>query len=192
MDQPDPLRFEWGIDRITFSDGSTYPVARDTLTVIIGPNNSGKSVALREIHRHLNPQHNADFMAVPAIERFRDGREQDFRAWLDSHYRTVVVGGKEHWRTLRGNVAADQITSHWAQDHRLVALNPFLVHVLDQGSKLSGHSAEKKPFRFVCLHPLEADGQMGQMGTVHLSSSTKKPWETIVSDHLSAAAPPLN
>jgi hypothetical protein len=48
------MPFEFFFDRIQFSDGTQIPLSQGELAVIIGPNNAGKSEALRDLHALLN------------------------------------------------------------------------------------------------------------------------------------------
>ena len=43
------MPFRYSITSLGFSDGSTVTVSDDDIVVLVGPNNAGKSVALREI-----------------------------------------------------------------------------------------------------------------------------------------------
>lgn len=42
------------IDEIEISDGNRYSINQNDIVVFVGPNNSGKSLALREINAHMN------------------------------------------------------------------------------------------------------------------------------------------
>src|SRR5260221_12030794 len=45
--------FEYFITHMTFSGGETVPVEKDSLIVLIGPNNCGKSHTLRDISEQV-------------------------------------------------------------------------------------------------------------------------------------------
>ena len=67
--------FRWGIQSLTFSDGSEVDLEPSSVTLLIGPNSSGKSLALRIIQQFV--QRSAIVTAaVPALQVFREG-DQD-------------------------------------------------------------------------------------------------------------------
>jgi AAA domain, putative AbiEii toxin, Type IV TA system len=62
--------FFYSLSRISFSDGSSIALKRGEVLVVVGPNNAGKSVALREIVQQLdaNPPPKSDCVVVKDID----------------------------------------------------------------------------------------------------------------------------
>jgi ATPase subunit of ABC transporter with duplicated ATPase domains len=50
---PDAQRAQIHIEKVTFSDGTKVTLKHDSIFVLTGPNNAGKSSALREIRNFL-------------------------------------------------------------------------------------------------------------------------------------------
>lgn len=167
----DPEQFRWGIDSIVFSGGEELSVPRDALTILIGPNNSGKSTALRELHGLLVEQPNQGGLRVIwNAKPFREGRMEDCRAWLMSHYpRRPIVddprrpnpGVPDVFFTIQGATTFAAVGKAWPHGNRLQELNAFLVHKLDSISRISGHSAERIELHThtptAYIHVLQAD-----------------------------------
>src|ERR1022692_4799313 len=51
--EPSVPKFDFRLQSLTFSDGSVLLLEQGTTLIITGPNNSGKSVTLRDIEQHL-------------------------------------------------------------------------------------------------------------------------------------------
>jgi hypothetical protein len=71
------MAFKLYIDELTFSDGTKVRLNESSFLVIVGPNNAGKSVALREIQTQVA----ADFVprVVPSLSIKREGTAAE--AW---------------------------------------------------------------------------------------------------------------
>lgn len=70
------------LSAITFSDGTTISTASSDIIVVVGPNNVGKSVALRDIHdKVLSPKN--DTQVATNVDVSQSGSVDDLEAWLD-------------------------------------------------------------------------------------------------------------
>ncbi len=47
------MTFDISVDSIEMSDGTTVSVPHSGVVVFVGPNNSGKSLSLRNLYAHL-------------------------------------------------------------------------------------------------------------------------------------------
>lgn len=83
------------IDSLTFSDGTTLSFAKGDIVVFVGPNNSGKSAALRNIRAKFQ-QKNEVGVVVTDIGLKRDGDKQALIEWLESNFKTRVHSGTNH------------------------------------------------------------------------------------------------
>jgi AAA domain, putative AbiEii toxin, Type IV TA system len=82
------MAFRVGVRAITVSDGTEIAVPATGVLAVVGPNNSGKSVALREIWEQLA----GDVAAVPPprvvireVEVDKEGTPDELQAWLETH-----------------------------------------------------------------------------------------------------------
>jgi hypothetical protein len=91
------------VTNLTMSDGSTLAVPQGGVLAFVGPNNSGKSVSLRDIHAHLT-QHNAPPRAVTSIGVDKQGSQEELVTWLEEHCHKRWQSGQEVY--YRSGVAA--------------------------------------------------------------------------------------
>ena len=128
--------FRWRINAITFSGGQEIPLEVDSVFILIGPNNSGKSRALSEIQQALaNP--GAAGAVISAASSVREGEQEDLTLWLQDNYPSrLAPGGALQFLTKGGEVQASQIEGIWQQGDALPALQAFLVHRLGTEERL--------------------------------------------------------
>ena len=67
-------------DSITFSDGTKIKLDRTDVMVLVGPNNAGKSLALRELDDYIGG--NSMTTVFKSIARRNDGTDDDFDAFV--------------------------------------------------------------------------------------------------------------
>ena len=79
VDSVPSLTFE----SMTFSDGTTIDLDPADVVVLVGPNNAGKSVALRELEGHIDG--NLEPIVVKAVKRLSVGTPEDFDNFVRSH-----------------------------------------------------------------------------------------------------------
>ena len=82
---PDTTEHPPGVtfESITFSDGKTLTLEQNEIVVLVGPNNAGKSVALRELHEHISGTANP--LVAKSVEFRRQGTLEDFLRLLKQH-----------------------------------------------------------------------------------------------------------
>ena len=95
-------------ETITFSDGRTLTLEENDVIVFVGPNNAGKSVALKELEQHLGNR--PDTLVIQSValrhtgtpEGFRDLLEQqaDIRRQGSSYIIETTGGGLETTQEL--------------------------------------------------------------------------------------------
>ncbi|MFL6210798.1 MAG: ATP-dependent nuclease [Pyrinomonadaceae bacterium] len=145
--EDDIQMFQWGIETITFSGGEEIPIDRSSTFIIIGPNNSGKSTALRELTSLLNNQI-SNTQVIKKLKRFIEGNEDTFLKWLVEYFPSYVQSDQKHfvaknliisessavhiWKNIKRKTELIEITEPDALDawH-------FLFHHLDTRSRLS-------------------------------------------------------
>lgn len=67
---------------LKFSDGTALEVGRDEIIVIVGPNNAGKSAALRETYQKLSSGPKSTGAVLTEVTFTFDGTEGDFEEWV--------------------------------------------------------------------------------------------------------------
>jgi hypothetical protein len=84
-DKETPFRF--AVADLRFSDGTVIPVPESGVLLFVGPNNAGKSAALRDLVARLTtPAHNrAVTPVVAAVGLTRQGTAEDLQKWLESN-----------------------------------------------------------------------------------------------------------
>ena len=118
------------ISSITFSDGRTIKLEPNEKLMLVGPNNSGKSLALREVVSSASSQ-NGNFqgsLVVKGLSLTNSGDSAAFRGYLETAgtFRDQIfhVG---NWQVHEGNI---QI---WDQPHMLWQLAPgFIMNIAAQ------------------------------------------------------------
>ena len=75
-----PMGF--GISKIIFKGGDTVVVPAGALVTVVGPNNAGKTLLLRELHDNLGQDHSPNRL-IERVERFHEGDEAAARALAD-------------------------------------------------------------------------------------------------------------
>ena len=78
-------------ESITFSDGKTLALEEDSIVVFVGPNNVGKSLALRELEEHLNTTN--DPLVVKSAEIRKEGTQEGFVKFLDENTKIFIQRG---------------------------------------------------------------------------------------------------
>jgi ABC-type branched-subunit amino acid transport system ATPase component len=82
------VAFRFGIQLLTVSDGTQVEVPTRGVVVFVGPNNAGKSVALRNIHHLLNRVESPpgqEPKVVTGISIVQEGSVEELQEWLDEH-----------------------------------------------------------------------------------------------------------
>src|SRR5690348_1430119 len=107
------------IQELGFSGGATVPMPRQGVFVLVGPNNSGKSVALRELYQHVAgfPRSPRDpFRVIQEVRIDRQGDPSDLVAWLEEHAQAMTErpsGTRFYSGPNAGRVPQPNATSQW-------------------------------------------------------------------------------
>jgi AAA domain, putative AbiEii toxin, Type IV TA system len=128
------------IDSVRFS-GQDEPVqvGGGDLIVLIGPNNAGKSLALREIVLHLSgPMEGDDVRVVTDVEARRIGDLDDFDAWIREAATFVPRQASVESRVVSpaGELNFGYAKNVWSQIGPFAALTPFLACLVDAEARL--------------------------------------------------------
>jgi energy-coupling factor transporter ATP-binding protein EcfA2 len=115
-------------DTLTFSDGTEIKLDDRDIVVFVGPNNAGKSEALRELFDRMEAS-GGRRVIVSALMR-RTGQGSDVLAFLEKHSRKIETDDKERpqYRGLGFSFIASKVEGWWAGN--LMQLRPlFLLRV---------------------------------------------------------------
>jgi hypothetical protein len=153
--------FQYTIDELIFKDGSTQSLPRDGVTIIVGPNNSGKSVILREIEALAVYPRNSrgPSIALDSLTVTKSGSAEDLISWIESRgwrSRTVKHSGEEFYGKSESPLTVRDIRNTWRNSLLLDRLREMILSVLPPGDRLHlGEMAEAyNPHRETASHPL--------------------------------------
>jgi hypothetical protein len=150
------------ISELTFSDGSTLELGQDDIIVVVGPNNSGKSEALRGINQKLiNPL--TENPVVRNLKSAMYGERDGLATWLMN--RTKVVNdppGNPQYQGFGTTIHHSQATAYWTSpENGLQALAPFFCKLLNAEGRIGavnppqnialGKDAPNHPIHFLQL-----------------------------------------
>ena len=75
---------------ITFSDGTSIELDPTDVVVLVGPNNAGKSLALRELDDYIGG--NGETIVFKSLKLLKVGTSEDFEAFVRRHAQTKRQG----------------------------------------------------------------------------------------------------
>ena len=111
---PPTVRFR----ALTFSDGSVFEVDDSDIVVFVGPNNAGKSVALKELEDWVGGRSRG--LVVKFAKFYHTGTQDDFAVYLEQHTQITVQGGST---SIKGpgfsmGVGTQDVKSMWPKQIR--------------------------------------------------------------------------
>ncbi len=131
------------LEAITFSSGEQVAPPTEGVLLIVGPNNVGKSLALREIVGLVTngPPGGTPSVVVKAVGVAKDGDAVEFEEWLNDHARrrepTASNSQVTFTRPGLGTVGWPQLQSAWSQAPPLSIAAPMFVTYLAPGDRLT-------------------------------------------------------
>src|SRR4051794_13217405 len=84
---------------LTFSDGTVLTLDPADVVVFVGPNNAGKSAALRELEASFGG--GQERVVIKTVDLHSEGTKDDLVWFLETHTQKVFVQGLMHYRGLR-------------------------------------------------------------------------------------------
>lgn len=159
--------FRWGISSITFSGGQEVALDFGSVLILIGPNNGGKSRALRDIETFFTSP-NAARPVIPAVVPIREGTGELFLQWLEDRYPARLdPQGRRHFPTKGGDLRVDRVQSIWDRGETLNGAQAFLIHRLGTEERLTitKRQASIAPYRDqpqAYIHVLQASDDLGR------------------------------
>ena len=89
IDEDKPFRPTIYFETITFSDGTTLKLGESDIVVFVGPNNAGKSAALRELEAWVAKSQAG--VVLTHATTVRQGTQTDLRAYLEANSQKTGV-----------------------------------------------------------------------------------------------------
>jgi hypothetical protein len=116
------------LTQLTFSDGTIVPLEPDSVVVLVGSNNVGKSRALRDINEWCG-QLSQPMTVVTEVGLERTATTEDaIRHWLGEHAYTVVRAGIEMvGRPAAGELQLNQVVALFLHGPPFRESGPFFV-----------------------------------------------------------------
>jgi energy-coupling factor transporter ATP-binding protein EcfA2 len=140
-------RLQVSLESITFSGGETIALEPDSVTLIVGPNSSGKTTSLREIHRLLRKDddnwNSLEYpeppppVVVKELHIKKSGTVDDLKAWLQEK---IFLGTHKHdpkvaYRWLGHQCEQRYVASSW-KSQQLGSLAGILCFIVDVEDRL--------------------------------------------------------
>src|ERR1700730_4240377 len=117
------------------SDGTHIRVPHGGAVVIVGPNNSGKSRALRDLFASLTLQQEPP-RVVTTLAADKQGDAGDLIEWLDRHCKRKEQGGQTIYYGVGAQVQALGVESWWANGPPFQQLGPVFILYASAGAGL--------------------------------------------------------
>jgi len=129
--------FSFALTSITFSDGSTVALEPSSLFIITGPNSSGKSVALSEIHRLYMDDRSIvqPYRVIKQATFSRVGTAKAFADWLRERYPSSFTNDIEYFN-LGGQGEVGPTATDFSIDRTAGKCHVALIHRLDTETRL--------------------------------------------------------
>ena len=126
---------------ITFSDNTQIELAPDDIVVFVGPNNAGKSAALRELEDTFNDAPHS-LTVLQAYERLTFGTADDFADFVTEQAYTRSgrdSGSFLGYRWSLGSTRRDRLMQMWP--NRLQGVKSLFCHIMLTENRLEGSRA---------------------------------------------------
>ena len=102
IDEVEPRRLKLFFKTITFSDGTILTLDEDDIVVFVGPNNAGKSAALRELNECVaGPQFG---LVIKKVSITKEGTQEDLRAYLEANAQKTGGSANLHYGGIGYNI----------------------------------------------------------------------------------------
>ena len=120
-------------ESITFSDGTTITLEPTDVVVFVGPNNAGKSVALRELEEHVKSSFEGT--VVTRTELRRSGTPEELRAYMKRYTHETGDSSNKTHVGYRVRVVSAFIDHLWSAD--LGSLSQFFCMRLKTETRIT-------------------------------------------------------
>jgi ABC-type cobalamin/Fe3+-siderophores transport system ATPase subunit len=127
---------------VVVSDGTRINLPEAGVVLFVGPNNAGKSQALRDIMGHARP--NGPYLAkvLPSVNYAKHGTAEDAGTWVNDHYTKFMRDGMERivvpgW----GEVRPSDFVQQWMNTNVDNLAEALILHA-DGATRLNAGNAQ--------------------------------------------------
>ena len=122
------------LESITFSDGTTIALQPTDVVVLVGPNNAGKSAALRELENHVRRSYQGTIV-TQVISR-RVGTEEALVEYLRRHTKETSHPGGTIYVCYHISISPSNISGYWSNAKGIHDLTPFFCQRLQTETRI--------------------------------------------------------
>ena len=122
------------LESITFSDGTKITLQPTDVVVLVGPNNAGKSAALRELENHVRSRYQGTI--VTQVNSRRAGTEEELVEYLRRHTKETPHSGATMYVGYHISLFTPHITSYWSNANGIEDLTPFFCQRLQTETRI--------------------------------------------------------
>ena len=119
-------------ESITFSDGTTISLQPTDVVVFVGPNNAGKSVALRDLEAHV--QSGFQGTVVSSSTLHRAGTVEELSQYLRNHTQPKEIGGQPYYVGYNFSIPERKLAKYWSKE--LSGLSQFFCMSLQTEKRI--------------------------------------------------------
>lgn len=140
---------------LCFSDGTVVHVPQEGAMLFVGPNNAGKSQALKDLVGHVKEQAYVG-RTVTSVQLEKDG-SQTIAAWVEDHLPKLNVDGIWRYQVPGwGAVRSSDIDVQWVQTHLGPITDLFFLHADGTTRLVAGDSQPSLDFSInMASHPVQ-------------------------------------
>lgn len=120
------------IKNIEFNDSSIVELLPSQITVFVGGNNTGKSLALKQLH-HLSRQKSTSNAVITNITLEKEGSVENLIEFIEEQ--SIKDGIRNTYKGYKYNINGAQIAQYWQQQH-LPNLHEVFVNLLTTEERL--------------------------------------------------------
>ena len=120
-------------EEITFSDNTNIALGPNDVVVLVGPNNAGKSVTLRELDKHVKDSFQG--ITVKSVKIHRSGTPEELHSYIERYTRKEGFGKNTMLVGYRIHIRKRDITPLWSS--RLGQLGKFFCIVLQTETRIT-------------------------------------------------------
>lgn len=129
-------RPEFYISEITCGDGTIIPIKTNDIIVFVGPNNSGKSQALKDIYAlylSINEPHNV----VKELKKQKDSTNlENYSNFINENSTKELIGNNQYYTGDGFAIPISGITEHNIKNHD-VEISKFFINFANTEQRLS-------------------------------------------------------
>jgi hypothetical protein len=104
-------------ESLTFSDGTTIELDRDDIVLFVGPNNAGKSEALRDLQGHIGGSGQGTVVKSAKLRKI--GTVDGLRNMIRTHFQVVDDPNGTRYVVNGANVWEGMLEHHWQHPDQL-------------------------------------------------------------------------